>query len=139
MAASALCVALAVLASGPVPVASGNTCEAAWADGRGERIESSEHVVVFRTRPPRVPVGEFFVVEAVVCARGGAAPAALRVDAQMPEHRHGMNYRAKVSRQGDGRYLAEGLLLHMPGRWELVFEVVGDGRVDRLVSEVFPE
>jgi hypothetical protein len=36
-----------------------------------------------------------------VCA---AAPArVLRVDADMPEHRHGMNYRARVSPAGDGR------------------------------------
>ena len=33
-----------------------------------------------------------------------------------------MNYRPSVTPQGAGRYRAEGLMFHMPGRWELVFE-----------------
>ena len=34
-----------------------------------------------------------------------------------------MNYRPSVSRLGPGLYRAEGLMFHMPGRWELVFEL----------------
>jgi hypothetical protein len=49
------------------------------------------------------------------------------VDAQMPEHRHGMNYRPTVSATGNGRYVAEGLLFHMPSRWQLRFDVERDG------------
>ncbi len=33
-----------------------------------------------------------------------------------------MNYRPSVKPQGAGLYRAEGLMFHMPGRWELVFE-----------------
>ncbi len=54
-----------------------------------------------------IEVGQHFAVEAVVCA-GGAPTTRLRVDAQMPEHRHGMNYRARVAPQGDGRYRGRG-------------------------------
>jgi hypothetical protein len=87
--------------------------------------------------PPKLAVGQHFAVEARVCAKGaGAPPAGLRVDATMPEHRHGMNYKTKVTAKGDGRYLAEGLLFHMPGRWQLVFDVDGTGRAERLTADI---
>jgi hypothetical protein len=37
-----------------------------------------------------------------------------------------MNYRPTVEARGDGRYRASGLLLHMPGRWQLTFAVGGE-------------
>jgi cytochrome c peroxidase len=52
----------------------------------------------------------------------------------MPEHRHGMNYAPAVKALGPGRWRAEGLMFHMPGRWELTFEVTAGGATDRLVS-----
>ena len=82
-------------------------------------------------------VGRHFSLDIVVCARGGASlPLALRVDADMPAHRHGMNYRPTVRALGDGRYRADGLLLHMAGRWRLLFELTADGRLDRLAHEL---
>ncbi len=81
-------------------------------------------------------MGRHFAVEAVVCARPPAAVAAVRVDAQMPEHRHGMNYRPRVSARGNGLYVAEGLLFHMPGRWQLLFDVERGGRTERLEAEI---
>jgi hypothetical protein len=109
---------------------------AAQCDAPGARIESDRVVVVYRTVPAKIAVGQHFAVEARVCAKGvGAPPTALRVDADMPAHRHGMNYRAKVAAKGDGRYVAEGLLFHMPGRWRLVFDVDGGGRTERLTAD----
>jgi hypothetical protein len=58
----------------------------------------------------------------------------LRVDATMPEHRHGMNYKPMVQAAGrsaafDAR-LIEGIVLHMAGRWQFSFEVqMGDKTV----------
>jgi hypothetical protein len=52
-------------------------------------------------------------------------PSQLRIDAVMPQHRHGMNYRPTVAALGDGRFRAEGLLLHMPGLWEFSFDLRG--------------
>jgi hypothetical protein len=57
----------------------------------------------------------------------------------MPEHRHGMNYRASVAPQGGGRFLAAGLLFHMPGRWQLVFDVQSGQQTERLVKDVIVE
>ena len=44
----------------------------------------------------------------------------------MPEHRHGMNYKPEVKRLAPGRWRAEGLMFHMPGKWEFVFTVDGE-------------
>jgi hypothetical protein len=99
--------------------------------GEARRIESPLHVVLYRMQPaPRV--GEHFALEFAVCP----APEVVRVDATMPEHRHGMNYRPTVTAQGGGRYRAEGLMFHMAGRWELVFEVRAGGATERLAQSL---
>jgi hypothetical protein len=101
------------------------------------RIASNDVVVMFRTLPAAIEIGRHFSIEAVVCTT--PAPQGLRVDAQMPEHRHGMNYRPTVSARGPGRYVAEGLLFHMPGRWQLVFDVERGGRTERLATDIVLE
>jgi hypothetical protein len=103
------------------------------------RIEGDDVVVLFRALPPPVEIGRPFSLEAIVCVGSGPSPQALRIDAFMPRHRHGMNYRARVSPSADGRYLAEGLLFHMPGHWRLVFDVDHDGRTERLTADVMAE
>lgn len=52
----------------------------------------------------------------------------LAVDATMPAHRHGMNYRPSLKPQGGGRWRVEGLLWHMSGAWELRLDVRQGGR-----------
>jgi cytochrome c peroxidase len=54
----------------------------------------------------------------------------------MPEHRHGMNYAPALKALGPGRWRAEGLMLHMPGRWEFVFEIRAAGVTDRVANPV---
>lgn len=119
-----------------LPAGASRPCEALAALAGAARIESRDTVVVYRTMPARIEVGQRFAVEAAVCAKAAPDPSGIRVDAQMPAHRHGMNYRARVSPRGEGRYLAEGLLFHMPGRWQLVFDVERPARVERLTHEV---
>jgi hypothetical protein len=126
--------ALALAGLTAVPAAAALACEAPPGFDAQGRLQSAGVVVLFRTRPATIEVGRHFSVEAVVCA--GAPARGLRVDAAMPEHRHGMNYRARVTAAGDGRYVAEGLLLHMPGRWQLVFDVERDGGTERLATDI---
>ena len=95
-------------------------------------------MVVFRPRPPVIEIGRHFALDLRACA-DGTAPLLTRVDADMPEHRHGMNYRPSLTAGGDGRYAAEGLLFHMPGRWRLAFDVERDGRRIRLTADVVVE
>jgi len=102
-----------------------------------QTIVGAGHVLAFAPRVPPLAVGRHFGLDVVVCPKPGAsAPLALRVDADMPAHRHGMNYRPTVQALGQGRWRADGLLLHMPGRWRFVFELSADGRIERLEREL---
>ena len=111
--------------------------EAPLGFGAPGRLESSDVVVLFRTVPSPIEIGQHFTVEALVCPTPpiGAA-AGFMVDARMPEHRHGMNYRARVFRKPDGIYVAEGLLFHMPGLWQLMFDVERGDRMERLTTDL---
>jgi hypothetical protein len=100
-------------------------------------LESKNYALVFRTQPEKIEIGKHFAVELALCQNdGAAAPESVRVNAHMPEHRHGMNYKTTVTSSGPGRYRAEGLMFHMPGRWEYIFEVRSAGTTERLTTSV---
>ena len=99
--------------------------------GPAEKLQSATRTILYRAAPA-LRVGEHFALELAVCP----SPDELRVDAWMPDHRHGMNYKPGVTALGGGRYRAEGLLFHMPGRWEILFELRGGGRTERLSHAV---
>jgi hypothetical protein len=129
-----LLAAAALAAAALAPVSFASACELP-ADF-GARADTLALALAYRPVPAPIVVGKHFAVDVAVCAKAGApAPVALRVDAQMPEHRHGMNYRAQVKPQGPGRWRAEGLMFHMPGRWQFVFDVESGGRHERLVHD----
>jgi len=93
--------------------------------GATQRVEGARYEVVFAAVPAPIEPGRHFALDIAVCARPGVPlPDALRVDAVMPEHRHGMNYRAIVVTREAGSYRADGLMFHMPGRWDLIFDLV---------------
>jgi hypothetical protein len=93
----------------------------------GTRVESPRLALSFQTIPGKVAVGEQFVLELSACAKTGAPLSGqVKLDAYMPEHRHGMNYRASVKPMGGGRFRSEGWLFHMPGRWEFIFDLGGE-------------
>ncbi len=57
--------------------------------------------------------------------------AAISVDGGMPEHRHGLPTRPRVTRElGNGAYLVEGVRFNMGGWWELRFHVTTDAGTD---------
>ena len=88
---------------------------------QGTRLESPRYVLVYRTG--EVSVAKHFKVDVEACAKSGPPPESLKVDATMPEHKHGMNYAPTIKSLGDGRYRVDGLLFHMPGSWEIAFDV----------------
>ena len=45
------------------------------------------------------------------------------IDCRMPHHQHGMLHDVDLVPAGDGSYLAEGMLCHMMGYWELHLDV----------------
>ncbi len=90
----------------------------------GARVETERVAVAYWTIPGKIVVGQPFVLELAACSKRGVLSfERVRMDAHMPEHRHGMNYRTKVVALGTGRFHSEGWLFHMPGRWEFVFEL----------------
>ena len=97
------------------------------------RLESGRYLIGFKA--DAVEVARHFSVDLAICPKSGQPEAeAVKVDASMPEHRHGMNYAPAVKALGPGRWRAEGLMFHMPGRWELAFEVTAGGTTDRLTE-----
>jgi hypothetical protein len=93
----------------------------------GTRLESRRLAISYRTIPPKIVVGEHFTLELAACPKQGAGlPDRVRLDAWMPEHKHGMNYGPSVKTREPGRYRSEGWLFHMPGRWEFVFDLDGE-------------
>lgn len=123
-------IALTALAAGAL------ACDPRLAGEGVARIDGKRYSVAWRA-VPAIHVGEFFRLQIATCSREGQPMVrTLRVDAQMPEHKHGMDYRASVRPQGPGRFVAEGMLLHMPGRWEFSFDLnVGADR-ETLTSSV---
>ena len=94
----------------------------------GARVENERVAISYWTIPAKITVGQPFVLELAACpkhADGKSQPVtgSVKLDAHMPEHRHGMNYRAKVVPVGAGRFHSEGWLFHMPGRWEFLFDI----------------
>ena len=97
----------------------------------GERIVGELWTAWWRSEPASVPVSEHFSIRFHLC---GPPVDRVRVRGWMPDHRHGMNYRPAVTLRGSsGR--AEGLLFHMPGRWELILDVRGPAGREKLIAE----
>ena len=113
---------LGVLASVPAQAACGDSLPAT----RRLLAEADGLRVAIAPSPAPLALGRHFALDIVVCAPAGQPlPATLVVDADMPAHRHGMNYRATVASLGDGRFRADGLMFHMAGRWRLLFDLPG--------------
>ena len=88
----------------------------------------------YRPDPAGLALDRQFSLIVHVCAN--APIDGITVDAHMPDHRHGMNYKPGIAQAGPGAWRASGLLLHMPGKWEFVFGVRVDGKNQRLTHAV---
>jgi len=117
----------------------------------GSRATSAGYTIAWRADPQKIPVGRHFAIDLLVCPKAGAAgaagagtapgspaavPVAVAVDARMPSHGHGMNYKPTLKPVGENRYRAEGLMFHMPGQWELVFDLRTGDKVERATQAV---
>lgn len=90
--------------------------------------------VSYRTDGP-VPVGRMHAWTLHV-ARADGTPvtdAQITVDGDMPEHRHGLPTRPRVTRHlGNGDYLVEGIKFQMGGWWVMDFDISTGGTSDRV-------
>jgi hypothetical protein len=104
------------------------------------------YLVRYRTEPSPIPLNEPFSLEVEVLDASEpsrfAEAVSLGVEARMPAHGHGMNHVPEVRATldgtedpllrawtaedpalGNGRYRVRGMRLHMPGAWELQFDL----------------
>lgn len=128
----ACAVALALLSGSYASIAGAADDCTLVGDGRRAQNAARTQTIVYRFAPAELNTDRHFSLLIETCPLSAAAE--LRVDATMPAHRHGMNYKPTVTREGPGRWRADGLLLHMPGEWQFRFDIREDGRTERLTD-----
>ncbi len=118
----------------------------AWADcpldlgrGTGWVIFSDHYMMAFRPDPVRIEVGEPFALVLNVCTKNGEPAELVAVEAPDARAQARHELPADHRRSGDGRYRVEGLVFHMPGRWELSFDVRAGEESERLTPRHHPQ
>ena len=104
-----------------------------WTGAR--KIAGETWTAWWRSDPAAIPVGAHFSVRFRFC---GPPIGKVAVRGWMPVHRHGMNYRPGVILVGLSG-AADGLLFHMPGRWQLILEIAGAAGKEKLIAETVLE
>ena len=132
-----LAAATAVFLAGTAP-ALAEHCPKDVMAGMKHRLSSDGTAVAYRTDPAQIAVGKPFAIEVVACVDGdkAAAPSRIRVDAGMPMHGHGMNYMPSEKKPGPGHSQFNGMVFHMPGAWQITFDVFEGDKRQRLTEKV---
>jgi hypothetical protein len=126
-----LAVALLVVSAGCRP--------SAPPSGGKRQVDSNggTYTVTFEPAPNPIPMNEVFDLRFTVAPKTGSSQGlTVQVDARMPAHGHGMNRVPKLTAQPDGSTKAEGMLFHMPGHWELYFDIAQAGKTERAQVDV---
>ncbi|NNF44044.1 MAG: hypothetical protein HKN62_13565 [Phycisphaerales bacterium] len=101
---------------------------------------SGRYLVRYETDPAAIPLNDVFGLRARIfdAARTDTPlrSVTLTVDARMPAHRHGMNREPEITLEPDGTFLVSGMLMHMPGAWELHFDVTRGAVTERAQVDV---
>jgi hypothetical protein len=82
--------------------------------------------IVLRSSPAVIPLNDLFALTMEVRPTSKvptSEPLELSMAATMPSHQHGMITQPQVTALGQDRFRIEGLLLHMAGEWELLFDI----------------
>jgi hypothetical protein len=126
---------LAAVLAATVPAAGDTDCPA---EAQGfRRLKTADAEIAYRWEPAELKVGQFFAAEVVACRTPGTEPVGrIALDAIMPAHGHGMNYRPKAEPAGAGRHRFTGLMLHMPGTWRVTFDLYRGAERIRLTHDL---
>ena len=92
------------------------------------QLQNAGFSLAFVTDPESPPLGTHFKINTIVCKDHQPWSGKLKVDADMPQHGHGMNYKPEVEMRNAGQFQASGFLFHMPGEWRIRFQVRDDGQ-----------
>jgi YtkA-like protein len=133
-----LCLALAACRAGGEAVSV--AAPKSWIGGSEIASNDGDWRIVYKIADGPVRRGETFSIDAWVFAADAPekprADVSLAVDAAMPQHGHGMNRVPHVENLGAGRFRIDGLDFHMPGKWELYFDVAHGPLIERAQADV---
>ena len=98
------------------------------------RIELDDALSLFyRVRQPPLRVARHFTLQFQFCRDDQPVQIdRFKLDASMPEHGHGMNYRASILPLNEGAFEARGLMFHMPGKWQIELQYWLQGEAEQL-------
>ncbi len=114
-------------------MASSGAAMACDADGVPMVAQENEAPAVYLA-VGEVPLAQPFSMRVTVC--DDRAITALRVDAIMPAHQHGMNYTPRVTALGRGVFAVDEMLFHMPGRWQVQVDVALGGQATSYTFDI---
>ena len=80
--------------------------------------------------------GEPFAIDILVCSERPTAAGKLKLDATMPAHRHGMNYRPEIEKVDGNMFRGTGMFFHMPGQWQISVDIASGDQVERFLLMV---
>lgn len=96
-------------------------------EGNGTWSNARSFYASWNVLEEEVPLNEEFTLEVFLyeddSRQKPLEDAKVVIDCRMPAHRHGMKHDVDLVHQGEGRYLAEGMLCHMLGHWEIYVDV----------------
>jgi hypothetical protein len=96
--------------------------------------------VSFMPEPNPIPLVEPFSMDVLVRLHPSGEQVgpevSLKVDAAMPAHNHGMTTQPHVTRGQGGWFHVDGMMFHMPGHWEIYFDVVEGAVSERAIFEI---
>ena len=138
--ASRLLIGVAVLASAGCkedePDASGPEAISSAEWPATETTDGGSFEVTVDPEPEKIVLYKHFALDVKVGAKDGESSGiAIVADADMPEHRHGMNTKPEVSEIEAGHFRVEGMLFHMAGQWVITVDVT---RGEKTESAEFP-
>jgi hypothetical protein len=119
----------------PSPPIRASAAEQPWSSAPSFASNAGTYLLRVQPDPARIPQGRRFALQVWVFRADSpdqpCSAVELTVDADMPEHGHGLPRIPSVQRVGPGSFDVSGLRLHMPGYWELYFDVTQGAATER--------
>lgn len=113
---------------------------AAWKSASSLTSAAGTYRVHYEPVPAPIPKGGTFALRVWVTRASNpdelARDVTLFVDARMPEHLHGMSRIPACTQAADGSFEVTGMSFHMPGWWQLSFDVTHGAFSERAETRV---
>ena len=103
--------------------------------------ENERYEVSYDTTPSPIPLNEEFSIWLTIVEKetNTEVIAGINVDinAEMPNHDHGMSQTPVTSQMDDGRFMSEGMFFQMPGYWHILTWITDEtGAIEKTIFEV---